>query len=62
MNKRFRDAGNELNKDITMYRAVLKNELLGTSIDGIKDNLQTNTSRGILQPRDMSSVFQVSPF
>lgn len=58
MNKRFRDAGNELNKDITMYRAVLKNELLGTSIDGIKDNLQTNTSRGILQPRDMSSVFQ----
>jgi hypothetical protein len=36
MNKRFRDAGNELNKDITMYRAVLKNELLGTSIDGIK--------------------------
>lgn len=25
----------ELNKDITMYRAVLRNELLGTSIDGL---------------------------
>ena len=25
----------ESNKDITMYRAVLKNELLGTTIDGI---------------------------
>jgi hypothetical protein len=57
-NKRFRDAATELNKDITMYRAVLKNELLGTSIDGIKDNIQTS-SRGILQPREMSSVFQV---
>lgn len=76
--RNFRDTASELNKDITMYRAVLKNELLGTTIDGIKDNnLQlTNTnnhnhlnninnnitvqfnSRGILQPREMTSVFQ----
>jgi len=59
--RRYRDTATELNKDITMYRAVLKNELLGTSIDGIKDNTQllTHSPRGVLQPmRDMSSVFQ----
>lgn len=28
----------ELNKDITMYRAVLRNELLGTSIDGLSQS------------------------
>ena len=35
----------ELNKDITMYRAVLRNELLGTSIDGLNQQFfQTNQS------------------
>jgi hypothetical protein len=93
----------ELNKDITMYRAVLRNELLGTSIDGIKDShivghqthqmggnssinngtpgnshqfhssgsnngqIVLNSSRltsSVLQPREMTSVFQYgsSPF
>jgi cell division cycle 20-like protein 1, cofactor of APC complex len=90
---------NELNKDITMYRAVLRNELLGASIDGIKDNylmsnhhgghngnaptvgnsslstgsglataitsanspyslMTRSSSSSILQPREMTSVFQ----
>jgi cell division cycle 20-like protein 1 (cofactor of APC complex) len=87
----------ELNKDITMYRAVLKNELLGTTIDGMKDNfmfsssshhhnhhngsnastpnngiissnhrmnLNNTSSSFVLQPREMTSVFQygLSPF
>jgi cell division cycle 20-like protein 1 (cofactor of APC complex) len=47
----------ELNKDLNMYRAVLKNELLGTTID--------NMTSSILQPRKITSVFQhqgPSPF
>ena len=70
----------ETNKDITMYRAVLRNELLGTSIDGLSHqqlnqsqqgqlNTNLNSSAGskcmsVLQPRDMTSVFQygTSPF
>ncbi len=67
-----------------MYRAVLRNELLGTSIDGISHSSQShslnssnnnnNNNQGnssisasgtqskfmsVLQPRDMTSVFQV---
>ena len=42
----------EINKDLNMYKAVLKNELLGTSIDSITSN--------VLQPRIVPSVFQVS--
>ena len=90
---------NDSNKDIAMYRAVLRNELLGTSIDGIaqhNSNLGTetfysanpasnsqninivnqqnhsqtiNTSfqsprpTNVLQPREMSCVFQYkTPF
>lgn len=47
----------ELNKDLNMYKAVLKNELLGTTID--------NMTSSILQPRKITSVFQhqgPSPF
>lgn len=47
----------ELNKDLNMYKAVLKNELLGTTID--------NMTSSILQPRRITSVFQhqgPSPF
>jgi len=65
-----------------MYRAVLRNELLGTSIDGISHSSQShslnsnnNNNQGnspisssgsqskfmtVLQPREMTSVFQVS--
>ena len=65
-----------------MYRAVLRNELLGTSIDGISHSSQShslnsnnnNNNQGnslisssssqskfmtVLQPREMTSVFQV---
>jgi cell division cycle 20-like protein 1 (cofactor of APC complex) len=47
----------ELNKDLNMYKAVLKNELLGATID--------NMTSSILQPRKVTSVFQhngPSPF
>lgn len=47
----------ELNKDLNMYKAVLKNELLGSTID--------NMTSSILQPRKVTSVFQhqgPSPF
>lgn len=47
----------ELNKDLNMYKAVLKNELLGSTIDGMTSS--------ILQPRKVTSVFQhngPSPF
>lgn len=40
----------ELNKDLNMYKAVLKNELLGTTID--------NMTSSILQPRKVTSIFQ----
>ncbi|CAF0841001.1 unnamed protein product [Brachionus calyciflorus] len=93
---------NDSNKDITMYRAVLRNELLGTSIDGLaqhhtnlqmdnfystnpssnSQNINTNNNnhqssqqhqtppqiqsyqnRQVLQPREMTSVFQYkTPF
>ena len=41
----------EINKDLNMYKALLKNELLGTTIDSL-----TNS---VLQPRRVCSVFQV---
>jgi cell division cycle 20-like protein 1 (cofactor of APC complex) len=42
----------ELSKDLNMYKAVLKNELLGTTIDGMTPS--------VLQPRKVTSVFQHS--
>lgn len=41
----------EMNKDITMYRAVLRNELLGTCIDGLNQSFfhQSINSTGISQ-------------
>lgn len=33
-----------MNKDITMYKAVLRNELLGTRIDGLHQNGASNGS------------------
>jgi len=35
---------NDMNKDITMYKAVLRNELLGTRIDGLHQNGASNGS------------------
>ena len=41
----------EMNKDLNMYKAVLKNELLGTNIDTLTSS--------VLQPRKVTSVFKV---